>query len=250
MFFVYNTAMKNDVYLDDLQWGGLKILQSKKYFRFGTDSVLLADFFKPAGENSVCDLGCGTGILSILIGGKNRNITVYAVEIQKTLADMASCSCKLNNLKNVNVYLGDIKDCYKFLPRCSAVVCNPPYEKLNTGKMPESESCRIARYEVKIDFAGITQAASRLLGDGGRFYFVHKTSRLDEITSTLSEFGFYIKTIRFIHPSVDKEATLMLICARKNAGQGMRVMPPLLIYDGNGKYTEELERIYHPYKGE
>ena len=236
--------------IDDLQWGGLKIIQSKDKFCFGTDAVLLANFFEPAGESTVCDFGSGTGILSILIGGKNRNIKVHAVEIQKELAEMSAKSCVMNGLDNIKVHHGDIKDVTGFVPRCTSVICNPPYEKINTGKLPQNESHKVSRYEVLIDFDGIALSAAKLLGDGGKFYFIHKASRLGEITKILGKNNFSIKTLRFIHPFADKEANLVLVCAAKNRKDGLRIMPPLIIHDETGEYTQELKEIYRPYKGE
>jgi len=43
---------------DDLQHDGFRIIQSSETFRFGTDSVLLADFAKPRPRDICVDLGC------------------------------------------------------------------------------------------------------------------------------------------------------------------------------------------------
>ena len=48
--------------IDDLQFVNLRIIQSPAAFRFGMDSVLLADFARVRKGSRVCDLGTGTGI--------------------------------------------------------------------------------------------------------------------------------------------------------------------------------------------
>ena len=48
--------------LDDLQ-NGFFIYQDTDNFRFGIDAVLLADFVRIKKGDTVCDLGCGTGII-------------------------------------------------------------------------------------------------------------------------------------------------------------------------------------------
>ena len=65
--------LKEDERIDDLEYKGLKIIQNKKWFCFGIDSVLLSDFAKEIKNNStVLDLGSGTGIISILLSKSNR----------------------------------------------------------------------------------------------------------------------------------------------------------------------------------
>ena len=54
---------KNEV-IEDLEFNNLKIIQNKKGFCFGIDSILLSDFAKNIKKNSiVLDLGTGTGII-------------------------------------------------------------------------------------------------------------------------------------------------------------------------------------------
>ena len=229
--------------LDDLQWGGLRLIQNKKLFCFGTDAVLLAHFVRTRGEKVLCDLGCGNGIISVLLGGKNPQLTVYGLEIQPELQDLAIRNVRLNGLDNVHIIRGDIRQASKLLPRATCVVANPPYDKPGTGILPQNESQRIARYELTVTFEELAASAAKLLGDGGRFYLIHKAARIEELLAQLSEKKLHAKELRFIHPTKDKEASLVLICAKKGGSAALRVQPPLVLYE-NGHYTPEVARIY------
>ena len=101
-----------DERIDDLEYDNLKIIQNKKEFCFGMDAILLSDFAKEIKENSrVLDLGTGTGILPILLSGKTINTKIVGIEIQKNMAEMATRSVKLNNLKNrIKIINEDIKN--------------------------------------------------------------------------------------------------------------------------------------------
>ncbi len=245
--FVYNKAMeeiKTNERIDDLQWGGLKIIQDPNLFCFGTDSILLAWFTRVERGDTVADLGTGCGILSILIGGKNPKSHVYAVEIQKELFDMAKRSVALNGLKNITVVHGDLKNAPRIFPRCNVVVSNPPYDRVGAGKASPNKSRRIARQETLATFRDIARAAARLLGDGGRFYFIHRSKRTAEIFADLRSVHLTPKTARFIHTRVQEKAQYVLVCAVKNGREGLEVPPPLVVSDGDGNYTQEVAKIY------
>ena len=55
--------LKPDERIEDLQYGGLKIIQSASEYRFTTDAVLLANFVKGAKGKMVVELGAGCGVI-------------------------------------------------------------------------------------------------------------------------------------------------------------------------------------------
>ncbi len=236
--------LKQNERIDDLQYKGLRIIQNTELFCFGTDSVLLANFVQVKKGETVADLGCGNGILSVLIGGKNPGNRVYAVEIQHALFDLAQRNIELNGLQNITALKGNLKEAHTLFPRCNVVVCNPPYERLGTGKASPNESHRIARHEIKCNFEDIAAASSRLLGDGGRFYFINRAERLTELIKTLLKYNLEPKCARFIHANSRERAKYVLLGASKNGGQGLQVMPPLIVYDDEGHYSKEVKILY------
>ena len=65
--------LKENEEVVDLEYNGWKIIQNKKEFCFGMDSVLLSDFAKGIKHNGMAlDLGTGTGILAILLSRKKQ----------------------------------------------------------------------------------------------------------------------------------------------------------------------------------
>ena len=109
--------LKEKERIDDLQRGGLRVIQRADAFRFGTDAVLLSDFAAVRPHERVCDLGTGTGIIPLLLYGRRSDITVDAVEIQEDMAEMAARSMQLNDLNDqIRVHAGDLRCIRELLP--------------------------------------------------------------------------------------------------------------------------------------
>ena len=234
--------------IDDLQYKGLKLIQNKDGFCFGVDSVLLSDFAKKIKKNStVVDIGTGTGIVGLLLCKKTNLRKIYGVEIQKEVAEMAKRSVKLNGLEEQFEILNcDIKDVFEYLPahEIDVVVTNPPYKKVNTGVKNEDEKQMISRHEVKCTLEDIVEKSSQLLKDRGEFYMVHRAERMVDIMCTLRKYRLEPKNVRFVHSRAGEKPKLILVRAVKYANAYLKVADPLVIYEENGDYTEEIERIY------
>ena len=234
--------------IDDLELNNLKIIQNKNYFCFGMDSVILSDFAKNIKNNSnVIDLGTGTGILGILLSAKTKLKHITGIEIQKEVYEIAKRNIKLNNLENkFNIINEDINNLKKILKNNSydVVITNPPYKKINSGKISENEINLISRHEIKCNLEDIIEKAAFLLKDKGEFYMVHRPERLPEIIINLKKYKIEPKTIKFVYPKKNKNANLILIKGIKNAREFMVIEEPLIIYNKDNEYTEELLKIY------
>lgn len=243
-----NIEIMDDERLDDLNCKNLKILQKKDGFCFGMDSVLIANFAKISRKNAiVADLGTGTGIISILVAGKQNPKKVYAVEIQEELVDMAKRSVKYNDLENkIDIINADIVGISRgnFNKKFDYVISNPPYKKLNTGLINDNQKKIISRHEVKCTLKDVVNEASKLLKDKGVFYMVHRPDRLCDIFNAMRENKVEPKEIQLVHSHLEDEANLVLIKGVKCGNPSLKVLKPLIVYNENNEYTEELLKFY------
>ena len=241
--------LKENERIDDLEYEGLKIIQNSKWFCFGIDSVLLSDFAKNIKKDAtVLDIGTGTGIISILLSKKSNSKKIYAIEIQKEVADMAKRSVKLNNLEEkIEIINDNIKNINKYLENntLDVIVTNPPYKKISTGKVSIEKNKLISRHEIECDLDDIIKISYKLLKQKGEFYMVHRTDRLSEIIYKMKLNKLEPKQIRFVYSSVNKEPKLVLIKAVKDGNELTKVESPLIVYNEDGKYSEEILKIYN-----
>ncbi len=232
--------------LDDLRLGGLKIIQRKDGYRFSLDPVLLCAFSRVARQETVVDLGTGSGIIPLLLARQTDAARIIGVERQPALADRARRSVQLNGLEGrIRIIEADLRQVRDLLAAESAqvVVANPPFRKADSGRLsPRSERAQ-ARHEVAGGLADFIAAAAFLLGTGGRCYLVYLAERLAELLEGLRRAGLEPKRLRCIHSRVGETARLVLVESRRGGGVGLTVDPPLYVYDGEG-YSAEVLRCY------
>lgn len=233
--------------LDDLQTGGYYLIQNPQWFCFGIDAVLLSSFARVKKGERALDLGTGTGIIPILLEAKNQGAFYEGLEIQENSADMARRSVRYNHLEEkIRIRTGDIKEAADIYGAASfeVITVNPPYMIGAHGVKNVNEAKYIARHEVLCTLDDVLKQSSRLLKEKGRFYMVHRPFRLPEILKSMCECGIEPKRMRLVHSYVEKEPSMVLIEGLRGGRPRMQVEPPLIVYEKDGSYTEEVLRMY------
>ena len=187
------------------------------------------NYVKAKRNDVVVDLCSGTGIIAILLTAKTSAKKIIGVEIQKSLYDIACDNIALNNLQDKLQFINiPLQDAYKVLGKESVnvVVCNPPYTK-TPHILNVSEEIASARHEIRMNLEELIISASRLLKYGGKFYFVHRVERLQEIMNLLQKNQMQAKEITPIYPNNKKEGYLVMIMAVKKGNPGLKLKSPI-----------------------
>lgn len=233
--------------LDDLQLNNLFLIQKKDGFRFGVDAVLLSDFAKNTHSKRTLDLCTGTGIIPILMSAKTKTPEFCAIEIQHEIADMAKRSVEYNKLsERIKVTEGDLKDAVSIYGKASfdKITCNPPYMKSNSAIKNDADTLAVSRHEVLCTLEDVIRTASELLMPKGRLYMVHRPSRLADIMCLMRKYKIEPKLLRLVASRPGKEPNLLLIEGMYQGGEELRLLNQLYIFDENGNYSEEINKIY------
>ncbi len=241
-----DVMIKENERIDDLQYKGLRLIQNPELFCFGMDAVLLANYAKAVAGDTVVDLCTGNGVIPILMSAKTNAAKLIGVEIQKESAELADRSVRLNDLSGkVEILNEDIRRFNDFFPKGSAdvVTCNPPYMIEDHGLRNDVDAKTIARHEIMCTLEDVIGTASAILKTGGMFYMVHRPFRLTEIMITLQKYKLEPKRMRLVYPYVDKEPTMVLIEAKRDAKPRITVEKPFIIYERPGVYTEQMREF-------
>lgn len=247
--------------VEDLGRKGFRLIQRKKGFRYGEDTVLLAHFAAlEAGRKKrllrAAELGTNCGAASILLAARREDIAIDGLEVQDEASRVFGKNIALNGLEGrLRSFCMDIRD----LAACAGteirrssydlVFFNPPYQMPGRGPATrsgaDSRDLLEARFEVNGTMEDFFRAADWLLCPQGKAVLVQRASRLSEVLFRMRENHLEPKHLRFVHPRVGRAATLFLLSGVKNARPGgLEVRAPLILHEEGNAYTPEVISIY------
>jgi tRNA1(Val) A37 N6-methylase TrmN6 len=236
---------------DTLFGGSLVCRQYRVGYRFSIDAVLAAHFCRPAARDCVLDLGCGCGIISLIMAYRHPDIRVTGIEIQPDLVQLARDNIGANELQpRLTVLEGDFCEISKLVQPESfdIVVSNPPYRQQGRGRVnPDDQKAR-ARHEIDAGLPDLVRAAAFGLKNRGRVVLIYPAARLVPLMTELKKNSLELKKIQpvYSYPGC-QDARLVLIEAVKNGGEEVRILPPFFIYsEKNGPYTDSMQKYYTP----
>ncbi len=235
-----------DESLDTLFQGRLAIIQRKRGYRFSLDAILLAHFVTVNTGERVIDLGTGNGVIPIMLASLYPTARLSGLEIQEEMAERALRSVSLNRLgDSVGIVQGDVCSIKQiFLPQSfDAAVCNPPYRRATSGRINPNVERRVARHEIKGCLRDFLRAGSYLLRRRGRMSLVYPAARTVDLLQMMREEDIEPKRLRLVHSFERDTATLVLAEGIKGARSDIKIMPPLIIYTREKKYTAEVRAM-------
>lgn len=246
--------------LDTFYHGRIRVLQKRKGYRFSVDAPLLADFIRTRRTDDVLEVGTGSGVISLLLGGRPfRRIT--AIEIQRGLAALAGRNFALNGLEDrINVVRADYR---QFRPgrKFDLVFSNPPYIEKAGGSLSRVTEKSVARHEVRGGIDDLMRKTAEWLKPAGRACFVFPERRRKDFLAAAAANGLRGRRWRSVRPRAGEPPNLFLAelglgpgggkketrgrrAAAALGGPGVEIMPPLVLFRRAGGYTAEAEAIF------
>ena len=228
---------------------GLYIAVSKNH-TFGTDAVLLADFAAEKKVKKHCDLGMGCGIISMLLLREEKVDTTVGVDISEEAVELARFTADEYSGDRFTPIFADLKNLRGILPfgEYDLVTCNPPYKAEGTGIISDSQTDKVARHETACSLEDVLSTASHLLKSSGRICICQRPERLSDIINLMRRYKCEPKRLRIVCKKLGTEPWLILVEGRRDAKNGIRILPPLYVYDNNGELSQEMIKIYGDYK--
>jgi|SRR5690625_731319 len=227
----------------------IPIIQSSSVFSFSLDAILLANFtYVPIKQGKILDLGTGNGIIPLLLTRRTA-AKITGVEIQACLVDMAQRSIQMNQFnEQINIIHEDLTKLHNRLSHShfDVITCNPPYFVTpSPTEHNKNDYLTIARHEVMCTLEDVVKACKRYVKPRGKISIVHRPERLVDLLTLFRQYRIEPKRLQFIYPKVGKDANMLLIEGVRDGKPGLKILPPLYIYQKDGTYTEEAREIIY-----
>ncbi len=219
----------------------LFLYQPSSGYCYNSDSIFLYDFismFSPKG--TLLDVGCGVGIISLLL---SRDFAVKAsmIDKQEKMLLYAKHNSLVNHM-NVKVYRGDFA-LFPFDEKFDFIISNPPFYD---SRVTQSNDMHLntARYAHHLPLHDFVAKVKKQLKPRGWFIFCYDAKQIDLLLHHLKINGINPEKIRFVHSKIDRESKLVMIAARTNSKAMTQVMAPLIVFDEKNNYTAEAARAF------
>lgn len=242
-----NNLIRNGETADDILDGRFRVIQKKMGYRFSLDALLLAHFIRMKKGDALLDLGTGSAVIPLLLYHRWGCSRVLGIEIQPELADMAGRTLTYNGLSDqMEIVEGDIRSIEQLIAPSSfdAVTCNPPYRKLQSGKINPLPEKAQARHEIHGSVGDFIRAAAYAVRPRGRIFMIYPARRLAELIFQMRRFQVEPKRLRMVHSRVEMEGEFVLMEGIVAGGEELAVLPPLVIYGEDGVYTPAMQEIF------
>ena len=179
------------------------------------DALLLAAFL-PAACGRACELGAGSGVISLLAAARGKLSSALLIERDRTLAALCERNVRDNSFEDTLVVrcadLRDSAECGMF----DTVFANPPYRRANDGVPAADPIADAARYERHGTIGDFCRVGARMLTPKGRFCVVFPTRRREELLRALSHAGLFPEREVTVYPYPGGASKLMLLSARRD----------------------------------
>ena len=215
-------------YIENLESVNKKMVVEEKGLKITDDAILLSKFikgyfgtnYKNAREKKTfLEIGAGQGVISLLLSETAIVLKIFAVEIQEEIFKILKKNVEINKLNDkiipINKNIKSIEGEYDF------IFSNPPYKKINSGKMPRNEAERVSKYEVLLTLEELILEIKRLLKNHGEFFVIVPNDRLNDVFKNI-----YVNKMNILSIDINKykKMDLVVVHGKKGGKSNSKIM--------------------------
>ena len=215
-------------YIENLESVNKKMVVKEKGLKITDDAILLSKFikryldtnYKNAREKKTfLEIGAGQGVISLLLSETAIVLKIFAVEIQEEIFKILKKNVEINKLNDkiipINKNIKSIEGEYDF------IFSNPPYKKINSGKMPRNEAERVSKYEVLLTLEELILEIKRLLKNHGEFFVIVPNDRLNDVFKNI-----YVNKMNILSIDINKykKMDLVVVHGKKGGKSNSKIM--------------------------
>jgi tRNA1Val (adenine37-N6)-methyltransferase len=186
-----------------------RINQAKSAFKVGTDGVLLGASADISNVTSILDIGCGTGLISLMLAQRS-DAMITAIE-----PDFESFSEACENVRlstwheRIKVLNTDLQSFEPDLDKFDLIVSNPPFFN-DSLKNPDLRKS-VARHNVLLTSSDILEGVIKFLKEDGSLQLILPYVEGNVFIAESCKYGLYCNSMLKIKPLPTAEIRRLIL---------------------------------------
>lgn len=189
------------------------IKQDKSAMKVGTDGVLLGAWTPLKEEQSILDVGTGTGLIALMLAQRNSQANIHAVEVEEEACTEASYNFSNSSWSNRLQLFKQSFTSIQLDQKYDLIVSNPPYFT-DTFKDKATERT-LARHVGDLTFKSLLEKVYDLLNDDGTCAFVIPYKEEACFLELAKELGLFKRKITRVKGRENLPYKRTLVCLGK-----------------------------------
>ncbi len=227
--------------IDDFLGGKVRLMQEKNGYRATSDSVLVAAAVQTKPNESVLDVGCGSGIILYCLNARVTNLALTGIEIQDDLHKLIKSNNQLNNC-NINIIHADISSKNSSIHglQFHHVVTNPPYY---TEDFKRRHPQTATAYHQTVSLNDWLKFCLKHIRAKGTLTIIHRIEALPEILEILNKSALGAIEVIPIYSKEDMPAKRVIIRGTMGSKKPFTLRTGLIMHTVDDKRTQSAENI-------
>jgi tRNA1Val (adenine37-N6)-methyltransferase len=221
------------------------IHQDNCAFKVTTDACILGAYPELFQPEKICDIGAGTGILTLMLAQKYPGAMIDAIEIEPLAAGQADENINSSPWENrISIFNESIQRFTKQRKyKYDMIICNPPY--FEDHLMSKDQRKNLARHNYKLSLSELVECVQDLVIDKGFFYTILPPQSYEKLKSELENKGFNLYDKLEIISAPEKSLYRIVAGFCKMALKNKT--KKLVIHHNNGEYTDAFKDLLKDY---
>ncbi len=233
---------------DGFLGGRLRLRQPMRGHRAGHDAMLLAAATSVRAGQRVVDFGAGVGAAGLVVAQRDPVIDLVMVEIDPSLAALASTNATLNGITAEVLTLDITAGASAFASvglgpdSVDAVLMNPPFNDAVRQQASPNASRRAAHEATATTLEDWIHAARRILQPGGVLTLIWRADAIAEVLAALGR-GFGSIALQPVHGMASAPAIRVLARAVKGGRAPTQIHAGVMLNDAAGVPNRQAQAI-------
>lgn len=223
------------------------VQDDRSAMKVGTDGVLLAAWVQLLHHGNALDIGCGSGVISLILAQRFPCLNIQAIDISANA--VAETQLNVANSpwsERVMAFQGDAKS-YPFSGKFHLIISNPPFFTKATKSGDISRDT--TRHDDTLTFEDLLFIANECLSPKGRLVVVYPYDRLESLIKLAERFGFTPTRTCLVKPKHHLAPNRVMLKFGRTSQIDSPSYPSeeLVIREADGSFTPEYQQVTRPF---